>query len=181
MEPGEFVEEFVAKDGRRITIRAPEMKDVQGYLQFINDLVAEGAPIMLNTPQSYADEMAYTAGKLDGMASGKELAIVATAEGRVIADASIARGRGREQNVGTLGIAVSKQYRNIGLGFEMIRLLLDMAKAEKYRVIVLTVYANNPAAKHLYEKLGFRQTGTIPKAAAFGADLVDSLLMYKEL
>ncbi|MGC8628855.1 MAG: GNAT family N-acetyltransferase [Candidatus Micrarchaeia archaeon] len=48
-------------------------------------------------------------------------------------------------------------------------------------MIELEVYANNPAARHLYEKLGFVEAGKLPKAAVFKGEYVDSILMYKEL
>ncbi len=181
MQPGETIEDFVAKNGKHLLLRVPDLKDAEDYLEFVNKLVEEDAPIKLDQKQNYLSELEYTVGKISRILAGNEIAIVAVAEGKVVADASIIRKTGRERDVGTLGIAISKEFRNIGLGFELIRLLLERAKAENYRIIELEVYANNPAARHLYEKSGFKEAGTKPKVAIFKGQYVDSISMYKEL
>ncbi|MGB9732981.1 MAG: GNAT family N-acetyltransferase [Candidatus Micrarchaeia archaeon] len=181
MEPGEIIEEFVAKDGRKFTLRAPEISDTKGYLSFINALVEEDAPIMLNLKQDYMSEVAYVESKIRNMLNGSEIPVVATFEGRIAGDASILRKNGRERDNGVLGIAIAKDFRNIGLGGKMISLLLEIAKKNRMRMVELAVYANNPGAIHLYKKLGFAEIGKLPKAGLFGSNYVDEILMVKEL
>ncbi|MGC8730545.1 MAG: GNAT family N-acetyltransferase [Candidatus Micrarchaeia archaeon] len=66
-----------------------------------------------------------------------------------------------------LNISVSKEYRNISISREMIKTLLDLAGREKYRIVSLEVYSNNHTALHLYEKLGFKTAGRIPKSQEY--------------
>jgi len=52
MKAGTIIREFVAKDGREVTLRAPRWDDLDDMLEFINSLVEEGADIMINTKQT---------------------------------------------------------------------------------------------------------------------------------
>ncbi|MGC8652007.1 MAG: GNAT family N-acetyltransferase [Candidatus Micrarchaeia archaeon] len=181
MEPGEPIEEFVAKNGMRFTLRAPDITDAKEYLTFVNGLVEEDAPIMLNSKQNYLSETNYVANKIRNMLAGEEIPVVATFGGRIAGDASIVRKTGREHQNGALGIAIAKDFRGIGLGNRMISILLEMARREGLRMVELGVFANNPGALHLYKKLGFAEAGRMPKAALFNESYIDEILMVKIL
>lgn len=58
------------------------------------------------------------------------------------------------------GIAVSREHRGEGIGSELIRHLKAHAKAEGYKTLRLDVINTNPAARKLYERLGFKPTKT---------------------
>ena len=49
---------------------------------------------------------------------------------------------------------IDEEYRNIGIGEEVIKKIIDIAK-DMNRDIELEVFGNNPAI-HLYEKMGFK-------------------------
>lgn len=55
-----------------------------------------------------------------------------------------------------LGIAIAENYRNLGLGKELIRFLIDYAKAAQIKFIKLAVDFDNAVAIMLYEKFGFK-------------------------
>ena len=55
-----------------------------------------------------------------------------------------------------LAIAVLPSRRGRGLGEELLRALMDRARAEGHRAISLSVEPQNPALK-LYERFGFRK------------------------
>ncbi len=181
MEPGSKLMEFVAKNGATIELRIPDTSLTEQYLMFINELVEEDAPIKLNVPQDYASEARYLANKISNIIAGDEIAIAAFDKGKLVADASIIRNFGREKEAGTLGIAISKGYRNIGIGRMIIDQLLTLAQKSNFRLVVLDVYSNNPGAIHLYKKLGFQEAGATPKIARFGDEYFDSIRMFKVL
>jgi len=54
---GDIIEEFTAKDGRKFILRVPTMNDLSTYLDFINELVREGAEIEQNEEQTYEKEV----------------------------------------------------------------------------------------------------------------------------
>ncbi len=50
---------------------------------------------------------------------------------------------------------ISNQYRNNGIGTEVLKQLIDMAKKQN-KDISLEVMGNNERARKLYEKIGFK-------------------------
>ncbi|MGC8600653.1 MAG: GNAT family N-acetyltransferase [Nitrososphaeria archaeon] len=181
MQPNRLIEFYRTKDGRTVTIRTPNIGDVESMMNFINELVDEGVQISTTERQTYVSEFRYLADEIQKMIEGKLIALVATVDEKIIAHAELRRGSGRTLHVGTLGIGVIREYRNVGLGYELIRLLIDLAKSEGYRLIKLEVYARNAPAVHLYRKLGFIQTGIIPKMGLFEEGYENALIMCLEL
>jgi len=182
MVAGDIIEEFTAKDGRKFILRVPTMNDLSTYLDFINELVREGAEIEQSEEQTYEKEGEYLKEKLEKIVSGDEISVSAFLNDKLVGDAEIVRNPGRSFTTGTLGISLLEGYRDIGLGTEMMKILLEKAKEAGYRMVILSVYADNSRAIHLYEKFGFVRAGTIPKYAHFeDRGFVDSITMYKFL
>jgi len=160
----------------------PTMNDLSTYLDFINELVREGAEIEQSEEQTYEKEGEYLKEKLEKIVSGDEISVSAFLNDKLVGDAEIVRNPGRSFTTGTFGIAIIDGYKDIGLGTEMMKILLEKAKESGYRMVILGVYADNLRAIHLYEKFGFVKAGTIPKYAYFeGKGFVDSITMYKFL
>ena len=179
---GGIIDGFTAKDGRKFILRVPTMNDLSTYLDFINELVREGAELEQNEEQTYEREGEYLKEKLEKTASGDEISVSAFLNDKLVGDAEIVRNPGRGFTTGTLGISLLEGYRDIGLGTEMMKILLEKAKEAGYRMVILSVYADNSRAIHLYEKFGFVRAGTIPKYAHFeDRGFVDSITMYKFL
>ena len=61
-----------------------------------------------------------------------------------------------------LGIAVADAYQERGLGQAIMRHLSAVARQLGKKRIILTVDGDNRRARHVYAKLGFRQTRLIP-------------------
>ena len=58
------------------------------------------------------------------------------------------------------GIAVSKEMRGHGIGTQLLGKLKEFAKEQEFTQIRLDVIDTNSAAKRLYERQGFEETGT---------------------
>lgn len=67
--------------------------------------------------------------------------------------------------VSDLGLLIgNKDFWGKGIGYEACKLAIQHGFEEmKLRKIFLAVYENNPSAKKLYEKLGFKLEGTLRK------------------
>ncbi len=87
-------------------------------------------------------------------------------------------------NVSELGLLIgNKNYWNKGVGQEACKLAIDYGFNQMHlRKIYLAVYENNPNAKRLYEKLGFKLEGTLRKHVMAAGKLNDKYLMglFKE-
>ncbi len=55
-----------------------------------------------------------------------------------------------------LAVIVSDQFQRRGIGTEIVRQLVDFARAEKLRRITATVLFENRPMQKVFEKLGFR-------------------------
>lgn len=62
----------------------------------------------------------------------------------------------------TIGLALLKQGRGVGLGRRMMELLEPEALALKRRRLFLTVWSANTVAFELYKRLGYREIGRRP-------------------
>ncbi len=70
---------------------------------------------------------------------------------------------GRCGHIANSSYAVSSAARNKGAGQRLVEDSLAQAKAHGFRLLQFNaVVETNSAARHLYEKLGFVQLGTIP-------------------
>ena len=82
-----------------------------------------------------------------------------------------------EYEILSLATDIKKRRRGVGLG--LLHKLLDMAKKEKIKRIILEVSKNNIAAINMYKKLGFKKVGIRKKYYRIGVSFLDAYLMEK--
>ena len=71
---------------------------------------------------------------------------------------------GRCGHIANASFAVDKKIRGLHIGERLVRDCLTQAKARGFSILQFNaVVATNVHARHLYERLGFVQLGTIPK------------------
>jgi RimJ/RimL family protein N-acetyltransferase len=78
---------------------------------------------------------------------------------------------------GTLGMGVHPEYRRRGLGTRLLQAALAHARAIGLERVELEVFASNRAARRLYETIGFRVEGTLPRALKSDTGYDDVILM----
>jgi RimJ/RimL family protein N-acetyltransferase len=90
---------------------------------------------------------------------------------------------GRARHVANAGFIVMPEWRNRGLGRLLGAVMLDYAKELGYRSVIFNlVFSENLAARHLWEKLGFRVLGAIPGAVRTNdGKYQDALIMFRSL
>ncbi len=72
-------------------------------------------------------------------------------------------------------------YRDIGIGQEMRREAENQSRINGVEVLYLEVYANNPRARHVYEKAGYVVKGEIPRKIKREEGYINAIIMVKEL
>ena len=107
--------------------------------------------------------------------------IVATIEGRVVGNAGLHLETGaRRRDCGWIGMAVHDDFQGKGVGTALMAALMDLADNwYGLRRVELTVYADNPAAVHLYQKFGFEIEGTGRQYARRNGEVVDAYYMAR--
>lgn len=99
--------------------------------------------------------------------------------GRVVASSDIHVLGGYEKHVGVLGIVVQKGFRDSGIGTEMMKTMIEQARTLGLKVLTLQAFATNKRAIHVYENVGFVETGRIPKKFFKENQYIDEVIMTK--
>jgi RimJ/RimL family protein N-acetyltransferase len=163
------------KDGRRALIRRAIPRDAEAVIAHVNAIGAEGVHIMTERlVRTTKEERAV----FRGAAGRSALTLVAVVNGVIVATADVARGRqSKNQHTASVGIALRKDTRGVGLGTAMMRAMIDWARSVGVRKLTLGVFASNTGALALYGKLGFLPEGRLKGQAILRRKPVDELLM----
>jgi ribosomal protein S18 acetylase RimI-like enzyme len=103
--------------------------------------------------------------------------LVAEVNGKIVASSDINILEGDEKHFGVLGLVVKYGFRDLGIGTEMLKILVEQAKLLELKVLMLHVLATNKHAVHVYKKMGFVQTGKVPKKHFRQDRYIDELIM----
>ena len=181
MKTGEIIKTFTAKDGRKVILRTPKWEDLDDFLEAINSLVDEGADILRTQKVSREEEIEWLSHVLSHMERGEMLYVVGEVDGKVVGLSEMSRRSGRESHVGVLGIAIRQGFREVGLGTEMMKTLVERAPQMGLKVLLLSTFATNERAFHVYKKVGFVETGRIPRRFFKDGGYVDEIILTKVL
>jgi len=181
MKTGQVLQELSVRDGRRVVLRTPRWEDLGDLLELINSVVDEGAEISRDEKVSKEEEIDWLSRLLALLERGKTFFLVAEVDGGVIASSDINRQTGYQKHVGVVGIVIKRGFRELGIGTAMMRVLIEQAEKMGMKVLTLTAFASNKRAIHVYEKVGFVQTGLIPKKHLKEGKYIDEVIMTKLL
>jgi len=181
MKTGHIFHTFTAKDGRDVILRSLKWEDLDDCLTLINSLINEQADITLSDPISHDTQIQWLSKRLASIEKGEVIQIVAEVKGHVIANTDVKIKTGQRSHVGAIGIIVKKGYRDIGIGSEMLKQLIAQARKRGLKIVTLGVFATNDRAKHVYEKLGFRECGRILGEIHKNEQYIDHITMVKML
>ncbi len=178
MRTGKVVRKFSAKDGRQVILRTLRWEDLDDCIDMINSLVTEGANIVKNEKVSREEEIDWLARALSQMERDEIVYIIAEVDGHAVGNSEIRRKLGGyDKHVGSIGIAIRKGFRDIGVGTEMMKALINQGRKMGLKVLTLSAFANNEHAIHVYEKMGFEKTGQIPQKFFKQGKYIDEVIM----
>lgn len=150
-------------------------------LEYVNSMVAENTYIELCEPQTYEQEKQYIARVLEDIAADRKYHVAMEVDGVYAGNAELRLYPGRKSQVAAIGIGLSRPVRDQGIGRIVLCLLIDEAIRRNLNMVTLHCYANNTRGLHVYESLGFKQAGVLPKAVWFDTGFVDEILLYLPL
>jgi len=181
MKSGKILRRFTVKDGREVVLRTPRWEDLDDLTEFINSLVEEGADICRNKKVTREEEAEWLGRRLADLENDKIFFMVAEVEGKVVANSEIDKKGGYSSHVGGVGIGIRKGYRDMGIGTEMLRTLIAQSEEMGLKMLTLGVFSSNDRAIRVYNKVGFRETGRIPKEIYKDSKYIDHIIMTKEI
>jgi RimJ/RimL family protein N-acetyltransferase len=179
MQSGRVFQKFYARDGKEVILRTPRLEDLDDLMELINSLVDEKAEISRTEKVTREKEAEWLPKMLANLEKDELFFLVAEVDRKLVASSDIDILSGDEKHVGVLGIVVKSGFRDLGIGTEMIMTLVEHATDLGLKVLMLHVFAKNKRAIHVYEKVGFVQTGKIPKKHLREGQYIDEVIMTK--
>ncbi len=182
MESGKKVTTFVDNKGRTIQVTTLALSDLNDLLVYANNLIAEDTFVLLSgKPLTKAYERTYVKNAIQLMEKNQKLHYIARCGTQFVGSFEVRRFTLRKSHVGELGISLAPTFRDGGIGKQCVQLVIDQAKKLGLRLLVLTCFASNTRAIHLYESLGFTKVGITPEAFLYKGNYEDELHMYRLL
>jgi ribosomal protein S18 acetylase RimI-like enzyme len=162
-----------------------DLKLAKEFRDYNNSLIEEEAPIRLfDRKISSKEAKEWIKRDLQKIKNKRMVVLLAKDKNKLIGLADITLYGGFQNHVGELGISVRKEYRRIGLGKYLMEEVLNLAKRKlkpKPKIIRFSVFSTNKIAQNLYKKLGFKAVAKIPKQIQYKGELIDEVVMIKEI
>lgn len=183
LKPGQLIATFITKKDRVIKIRVVDKVDGKKLYNFFHPIVNEDV-YLAKSPQDNVTlnaENKYLKEQLKCLKKNEGLIIVGDYDNKIIGSISLRRKNFRSKHIGEVGIAISSDFRNEGIGLQLFKILEKLAGKSHYQMLYLTCFAINEKAIRLYEKFGFKKCGLLPKAFLYKDKYEDQVMMYKEI
>lgn len=142
-----------------IEIREHNKSDIKEMINIWNEVVEEGVAfpqeelLDMDTGEKFFKDQTYSAVAADKN-TGKIYGLYILHPNNV----------GRCGHICNASYAVNSESRGLHIGEKLVKDCLKNAKEKGFGVLQFNaVVATNTPARHLYERLGFQQLGTIPK------------------
>lgn len=153
------------KNGKEALLRNGDSADGLAVFENFNATHAETDYLLSYPDENSFDpeqEAQFLQEKTD---SPDEIEIIAIIDGKVAGTAGIeAVGRKHKlRHRAEMGISILKEYWGLGLGKALSEACIRCAKEAGYTQLELNVVAENAAAIHLYQSLGFEIFGRNPR------------------
>jgi RimJ/RimL family protein N-acetyltransferase len=189
LKAGRVFKRFTLEDNRRVVLREAASGDLDKLLAYINGLVNEkkrhessqlftGFESRLTRRQEaeWLNELSRR------IKEGDKISVLAEVDGQVAGNGDITRESYSETaHHGHLGLTVREEYRGLGIGREMLRVLLAEARRKGLRSVDVEFLSTNKATIHVYRKAGFKRVGAIPGKVYRNGRFLDSLIMARKL
>ncbi len=170
-------------DQINIRIRTLGKKDIvqaKRFMDFTNALVREKAQIIENKEQSLEKTKEYLRDRLKETEDKRAVFLLVEDNKKIVGRVEIYLAEGWMKYVGRLRIAISQEYRGIGLGTHLIKEIIKLAKKQlspKPNVIRISAFSINKAGIGLYKKIGFKQIAKISKQYYWEGKFIDEIIM----
>lgn len=142
----------------KIFVRKYQSSDLKDMVRIWNEVVEEGIAF----PQ---EELLDGSTGKDFFASQTYCGVAQNEDGNIVGLYILHPNNvGRCGHICNASYAVGSHFRGLHIGEKLVQDCMEQAKKHGYQILQFNaVVATNMHARHLYERLGFIQLGTIPK------------------
>ena len=158
--------------------------DAQAMADYINRISTERTYITFQGEQVALEyEQEYLSNLAEKMEKNEKTIIQAWSDSELVGLLDIRGEERTDHHKVSLGITVKKEFRGLGIGKTLLKVAPDFIKAEMphVKIVWLTVFGNNQRAMHLYQQLGFKEFGRLPRGSTYCEWYVDQMYMYLDV
>ena len=143
------------KNGQKVMFRLLTEQDREGLIQLFQEAPEEDLRFL---KQDVKDQKLVNYW-LDHINYGRVLPLVAVdlKDNKLIADATLHRGKHAAKHIGEIRIFVSRSYRNLGLGSLMLEELINLAFQENLQWLKAEIIADHKKVIKAFRAHGFEQ------------------------
>ncbi|MBS7528487.1 GNAT family N-acetyltransferase [Fusibacter paucivorans] len=157
-----FRKTFELRDGRTLTLRAPQLEDAQGLIDQMKCvdgetkfLAREAGEFQLTVEQ----EQDFIRRSLE---TDQRQFLIADVDGEIVGNCAVGlvSTTRRYRHKAAMGIAICKAYWHMGIGSKLMQNCIEWCRARGVEQLELEVVTENSSAIAMYEKFGFEIFGT---------------------
>lgn len=172
------------EDDKGVVIRYPKLGDLVQMTSYINILSKEQTYILFQGNEiSIKHEKDYLKKLLFDIKKKMAVQLLAFHNNQLVGITDIKMKEHALIHEGVFGITIAKEFRGLGLGKKIMKLVIDEAvkNIPQLQVITLSVFSDNSLAQNLYKSFGFKEFGKLPKIIEHKDHLDDHVYMYKRV
>ena len=171
---------IILKNGTEILLRLIEKEDLEGIWDNFNEVVDEKIylPVLFPVRSKFEKQSWF-----HNIQKERELCLVAIhptmlSPYNILGQCEISNLEwDAATHVGSLGIIVQRNFRDLGIGFILIDKAIRESKRLNKEKIILSSFLDNERALFLYKKIGFKTTGIRKKQFYMDSSYYDEVLM----
>lgn len=175
----EIIKSIKLKNGKNLVLREVNINDAEAMIAYLNIVGGESDNLLFG-----ANEFQFTVEQeknyIQSMRENENaLMAIGVIDGKIISVAQVASvPRKRIAHNGELAISVKKECWSMGVGTEVMKLLIDFARETGViKNISLGVKSDNEKAIKLYKKMGFERVGVHKNFFNIDGKYFDEILM----
>ena len=171
--------EVTLKNGVQVQIREAKTSDAEGLLNTINTYIPQSEYIPLLEEELTQSVKIKSEWINSFIIQNNSLLLVAEYEGVIIGNIDLT-GSSRKvmQHTALVGMGLLKEWRNTGLGTQLVSALIEWSKLHSVlELLWLQVYTDNELGIGLYKKMGFIENGIIKGFFKQNNQYLDNLTM----
>jgi len=140
-------------DGARMLLRPMVQDDCERLIE----LYRAAQPEDLRTLRDNVKDPDVVRAWVEALDYNRVLPLLAVIEDRVVGNATLHRRDRPYSHIGEVRIFLSKDFRGRGLGTEMLKTLMDLARREGLHWLQAEVFASQPKVIRAFEGLNFER------------------------
>ena len=178
--PNSYRKKFFAKDGTKFILRELRNPDAKQMMNEINSFVDEPkSGLSINKKMNLRETKVWLKSVLKEIKKKERVLLVVEINKKIVGEGSATREKWKKSHIAMMGIGLMKEARGKGIGTILIKELIKLAKKRMkgLEFIDLSHFDYNKRARHIYQKIGFKNIGRLPKLSKEGKAYSDEIFM----